>query len=223
MRSRWLKPSCHAWRCMAASLRLTPSLRERAFTQAVVDLRGYDLLSVQENQPTLYNDLQTYFNDPEACFEQAQTIDRHKGRLEARQIRVTTSMNAYLDCWPGLAQVARTLAQRHHRRKTRATKWSISSRISHHSKPALIAYSSSSGVTGVESMGCIMCAMSPFRRTGRTSGRATLHKFSRRSESLVITLILRQGSTQIAVTRRWFAFHKDESPGHSAFLLRHSQ
>src|SRR5215472_17249064 len=106
MRSQWLKPYCHAWRCMAASRRLTPSIRERAFTQAVVDLQGYYLLSVKENQPTLYNDVQTYFNDPEACYEQTQTIDRRKGRLEVRQIRVTTSMNAYLDGWPGLAQVA---------------------------------------------------------------------------------------------------------------------
>jgi predicted transposase YbfD/YdcC len=84
-----------------------------AFTQTVVDLQGYYLLTVKENQPTLYTDLQTYFSDPEASFVQDQTIDRHKGRLEVRQIRVTTMMNAYLARWPGLAQVARTLAQRH--------------------------------------------------------------------------------------------------------------
>ena len=67
---------------------------QRAFKQAVVDLQGFYLLTVKENQPTLYDDLQTYFNDPEACCEQEQMIDRHKGRLEVRQIRVTTRMNA---------------------------------------------------------------------------------------------------------------------------------
>ena len=91
---------------MGESIRLMPSIRKRAFTQAVVDLQGYYLLTVKENQPTLYTDLQTYFSDPEAAFEQEQTIDRHTGRLEVRQIRVTTMMNASLARWPGLAQVA---------------------------------------------------------------------------------------------------------------------
>ena len=119
MRSRWLKPYCHAWRCMAASIRLTPSIRERAFTQAVVDLRGYYLLTVKENQPTLYDDLQAYFNDPEACYEQAQTIDRHKGRLEVRQIRVTTMMNGAPGAVARAGTSGSTEAQRHGRWETK--------------------------------------------------------------------------------------------------------
>jgi predicted transposase YbfD/YdcC len=104
---------------------------QRAFTQAVVDLQGYYLLTVKENQPTLYTDLQTYFSDPEASYEQEQTVDRHKGRVEGRQIRVTTRMNAYLVCWPGLAEASSTEAQRHNRRKTQRR-----SGLSHHESVA---------------------------------------------------------------------------------------
>jgi hypothetical protein len=60
-------------------------------------------------------------------------------------------------------------------------------------------------------MGCMMSAMSPFKRTSRTSGRAMPRRFSRRCESLVVTLIHRQGSTQMAFTRRWFAFHPENA------------
>ena len=60
-------------------------------------------------------------------------------------------------------------------------------------------------------MGFMMDVRSPFRKTIRTSGLARPHRFLRRCESLVITLIHRQGSTQIAVTRRWFAFHPEKA------------
>jgi hypothetical protein len=96
MRSPWRQRCCPASRCLGVAIPLTHCIRGRAFTQTVVDLQGYDLLTVKDNQPTLHADLQTYFSDPEASYEQTQTIDRHKGRLEVRQIRVTTSMHAYL-------------------------------------------------------------------------------------------------------------------------------
>ena len=76
-------------------------------------------MTVQENQPTRSTDGQTAFRDPEAAFEHEQTIDRHTGRLEVRQIRVTTLLNDSLSRWPGLAQVAQRQAQRHGRWETK--------------------------------------------------------------------------------------------------------
>lgn len=71
------------------------------------ELHGDTLLTVKGNQPTLYADLETYFADPQARYLQAQTVDRHRGRLEVRTIKVSTEMNAYLaPTWPFVAQVA---------------------------------------------------------------------------------------------------------------------
>ncbi len=78
-----------------------------AFMQAVHTAHGESLLTVKGNQPTLYADLATYFADPHAIFQEAETVDRRRGRLEVRHIRVSTEMNAYLSAaWPLVAQVA---------------------------------------------------------------------------------------------------------------------
>jgi hypothetical protein len=100
---------------------------QRAFTPAVVDLRGYYLLTVKENQPTLHADIQTYFSDPEASYEQAQTIDRHKGRPEVRQIRLTTSKNVSSFVLARAGPSGSTEAERHNRRETQRR-----SGLSHH-------------------------------------------------------------------------------------------
>jgi predicted transposase YbfD/YdcC len=47
------------------------------------------VLTVKNNQPTLYADLATYFADPHASFEPYSTVDRHRGRIETRSIRVS--------------------------------------------------------------------------------------------------------------------------------------
>ena len=101
-----LKLYCHACALRGRVYTADALHTQRAFTQAVVDLRGYYLLTVKENQPTFYADLQTYFSDPEASMSKSRRSTGTKGELEVRQIRVTTMMNAYLACWPGLAQVA---------------------------------------------------------------------------------------------------------------------
>jgi predicted transposase YbfD/YdcC len=77
------------------------------FLRLMRELQGETLLTVKGNQPTLYADLQTYFADPQARYLQAQTVDRKRGRLEVRTIKVSTEMNAYLAAsWPFVAQVA---------------------------------------------------------------------------------------------------------------------
>ena len=78
-----------------------------AFLCLLHELEADGLLTVKGNQPTLYADLATYFADPHAQYQQAETIDRRRGRTEVRTIQVSTEMNAYLAVtWPHLGQVA---------------------------------------------------------------------------------------------------------------------
>jgi predicted transposase YbfD/YdcC len=73
----------------------------------VHECQAFTVLTAKDNQPTLLQDLQTYFADPHARFTEAETWDRHRGRVEHRSIRVTSEMNAYLHAtWPHIHQVA---------------------------------------------------------------------------------------------------------------------
>lgn len=77
------------------------------FMRLMHELEGETVLTVKGNQPTLYANLATYFADPQARYLHAQTVDRRRGRLEVRTIKVSTEMNAYLaPSWPFIAQVA---------------------------------------------------------------------------------------------------------------------
>lgn len=67
----------------------------------------FTVLTVKGNQPTLLQDLQTYFADPNAHCAVAETWDRRRGRIEHRSIRVSCEMNVYLSStWPHIRQVA---------------------------------------------------------------------------------------------------------------------
>lgn len=77
------------------------------FLRLMHELQAETVLTVKGNQPTLYADLATYFADPQARYLQAETVDRRRGRVEVRTIKVSTEMNAYLaPYWPFVAQVA---------------------------------------------------------------------------------------------------------------------
>ena len=75
--------------------------------QLTHDQRGKSVFTVKSNQPTLYANLATYFADPCAVCQQAETWDHRRGRVEHRLIRVSTEMNRYLAAdWPLVAQMA---------------------------------------------------------------------------------------------------------------------
>ena len=77
------------------------------FVAVVHAWQGEAVLTVKANQPTLYDDLATYFADPEASYEQASTTDYQRGRREVRSIKVSAALNGYLSTtWPHIAQVA---------------------------------------------------------------------------------------------------------------------
>jgi len=79
---------------------------QKEFMRCLDALGGKTVLTVKNNQPTLYADLATYFSDPYASFEHFSTLDQHRGRIEKRSIRVSTEMNSYLADWPLIQQVA---------------------------------------------------------------------------------------------------------------------
>lgn len=79
-----------------------------ALVAAVVAQGGDVVLTVKANQPTLQADLATLFADPTTACVRAETIDRRRGRVERRALRVTTDLTAYLAAdsrWPHVAQV----------------------------------------------------------------------------------------------------------------------
>src|SRR5436309_8538915 len=77
------------------------------FFLRVQQLEGDAVLVVKDNQPTLHEHLATYFADPSASFEEAETTDLQRGRKEIRHIKVTCALSDYLQRdWPGVAQVA---------------------------------------------------------------------------------------------------------------------
>ncbi|GAC1689943.1 MAG: ISAs1 family transposase [Ktedonobacteraceae bacterium] len=72
---------------------------------------GYYLTIVKLNQPTLYKDIQDFFDDPDAEqdeWQYAKRAQKGHGRLETREIWTSTQMNEWFERdWTGLAQIFR--------------------------------------------------------------------------------------------------------------------
>jgi predicted transposase YbfD/YdcC len=72
---------------------------------------GYYLTIVKKNQPTLYEDIQEFFDDPEAQqdeWQYAKRVQKGHGRLEIREIWTSTQMSDWFERdWTGLAQIFR--------------------------------------------------------------------------------------------------------------------
>src|SRR5438105_10742333 len=80
---------------------------------------AYPLFVIKGNEPTLQADLATYFADPHAQFQQAETLDRHRGRIEHRMIQVSQELSAYLQAdWSGITHVAKLTRTRTERGET---------------------------------------------------------------------------------------------------------
>jgi predicted transposase YbfD/YdcC len=94
---------------------------QRDFCLSVRRLAGDYLLVAKGNQPTLAEDLSLFFSDPPAdCqdWRTAQTINKGHGRLEIREVVVSTELNEFLGRqWTGVAQVFRLLRTVHKKGK----------------------------------------------------------------------------------------------------------
>lgn len=73
--------------------------------------QGDYLLIAKGNQPTLKQDLQLFFSEPPVdCrdWRTARTVDKGHGRLEIRELVITTELNEFLaGQWAGVAQIFR--------------------------------------------------------------------------------------------------------------------
>jgi len=84
---------------------------------SVSSVRSYGACEVttgsiaKKNQPQLYEDLQLFFEDPEADrsdWQRAQSCNKGHGRLEQREITTSTQLTSFFEReWQGIAQVFR--------------------------------------------------------------------------------------------------------------------
>jgi predicted transposase YbfD/YdcC len=189
---------------------------QKDFMLGVEARGGKTVLTVKNNQPTLYTDLAAYFADPHISCEQGSTFDQHRGRIETRRIRVSTEMNAYLTDWPLIQQVAevtRTVTVRKTGKTSQEVVYLITPLTPSEASPQRLlelvrghrSIENSShhvrDVTFGEDRSRLRSAQAP----------QILATF----RNLVITLLHRQGISQIAATRRHFASH----PRHAFDLL----
>ena len=84
---------------------------QRFFCALLRRLRSHYLLIAKKNQPQLYEDLQLFFEDPEADrsgWQSAQSCSKGHGRLERREITTSTQLNSFFERdWQGIEQVFR--------------------------------------------------------------------------------------------------------------------
>jgi predicted transposase YbfD/YdcC len=175
--------------------------------------QGDAVLTVKANQPTLYDDLETYFADPEACFDQACTTEYQRGRMEMRNIKVSTALNGYLSTtWPHIAQVAqltRTVTVRRTHKTTHEVVYLITT------LPPILA-SPPRLLTLVRGHWCIENSLHYVRDVTFGEDRSRLRtgnapQVMAALRNLAITLLHRGGDFQIAAARRHFSYHPDEA------------
>jgi len=81
---------------------------QRAFCADVLRFAGHSVLIAKKNQPTLLEDLETFFTDPQADageWKEDRTCNKGHGRLEERRIRTTTLLNPLFEReWAGIGQ-----------------------------------------------------------------------------------------------------------------------
>ena len=85
---------------------------QTALAQLLLDHGAAYLFTVKDNQLRLHAELAAYFADPHATARTAQTIDRRRGRTETRTLAASTRLNAYLRAYfpfPGIAQIIRLI------------------------------------------------------------------------------------------------------------------
>ncbi len=189
---------------------------QKDFLRCVDALGGKTVLTVKNNQPTLFADLQTYFADPHASFEQFATLDQQRGRIEKRTIRVSTEMNSYLVDWPLIQQVAeltRTVTIRKTGQTSHEVVYLITPLTPGEADPSRLL-TIVRGHWGIENSSHFVRDVTFGEDRSRLrsgDGPQIMAAF----RNLAITLIHRQGSSQIAATRRHFASH----PLHAFRLL----
>jgi predicted transposase YbfD/YdcC len=101
----WLSPTLVKDRIVTADALHT----QRAFCADVIRFGGHYVLIVKKNHPTLWQDIHTFFTDPQSEtdeWQQDHTWNKGHGRLEERRIWTTTLLGPLFERqWAGAAQV----------------------------------------------------------------------------------------------------------------------
>jgi len=181
------------------------------FMQVIHDQRGRCVLTVKKNQPTLYADLATYFADPHASCQRAETWDRCRGRVEHRVIRVSTELNAYLTPqWPHVAQVAEVTRAVTKKGETSTEVVYLITDLSPQQASPLRLLVLMRGHWGIENRSHYVRDVSfqEDRSRLRTTHAPQLLAACR---NLAITLLHRLGLSQISSARRSFSYHPEQA------------
>jgi predicted transposase YbfD/YdcC len=181
---------------------------QKDFMRCVDALGGKTVLTVKNNHPTLFADLTTYFADSHAAFLQCSTLDQHRGRIEKRSIRVSTEMNSYLTDWPLIEQVAeltRTVTVRKTGKTSQEVVYLITTLTPLEASPPRLLKLVRGHWSIENSSHYVRDVTFHEDRSHLRSGHAPQIMAALRN--LVITLIHRSGSSQIAASRRHFASH----------------
>jgi len=176
---------------------------QTALAQRILDHGGAYLFTVKDNQPRLHAELAAYFGDPHATRRTAQTIDRRRGRTATRTLAASTRLTDYLRTYvpfPRIAQVARLIRTvRTPEKTTTEIVYLITSLASRQALPerslALIR-----GHWSVESRHWLRDLTFGEDRSRRRRGAAP--QIMAAVRNLVLTLIRRTGTTQIAAYRQ---------------------
>jgi predicted transposase YbfD/YdcC len=183
------------------------------FLQLVQRLGGDAVLVVKNNQPTLQENLATYFADPLASFDEAETIDLQRGRKEIRSIKVTSALSDYLQQdWHGVGQVAqltRTVTIKKTGETSIEVVYLITPLTRQQATPERL-------LELVRGHWCIENRSHYVRDVTFAEDRSRLRtgnapQIVAALRNLVITLIHRHGSSQIVSTRRSLSSHPDRA------------
>jgi predicted transposase YbfD/YdcC len=186
-----------------------------AFMRLVHEQQADTVLMVKENQPPLLADLVTYFADPAARYVQAETWDRHPGRLEVRRLKASAKLTAYLaPTWPYVAQVGQLTRTITTQGQTRQEIVYLITSLSPDQASPFRLLELVRGHWSIEnSLHSVRDVTFGEDRSRIRSGHAPQVMAALRN--LAMTLIQRSGFAQIAARRRYLAFH----PLHAFSLL----
>jgi predicted transposase YbfD/YdcC len=179
---------------------------QREFLRRVQEQQADAVLLVKDNQPSLLADLVTYFADPDARCLQAATWDRHRGRTEIRRLRVSTELTAYLAAtWPSLAQVGQLTRLITTQGRTRQEiVYLITSLSPAQASPHRLLELVRGHWSIENSLHYVRDVTFGEDRSRIRTGSAPQVMAALRN--VTITLLHRSGSSQIAMSRRHFAF-----------------
>jgi predicted transposase YbfD/YdcC len=181
---------------------------QTALAQLLLDHHAAYLLTVKDNQPRLRAELAAYFTDQQATARLATTVDRRRGRTETRMLLASTRLNAYLRAsfpFPGIAQIAQLTRTVRAGATTRSeTVYLITSLSPRQADPArLLALIR--GHWSVESRHWLRDVT--FGEDAARVRTGAAPQIMAAVRNLVITLIRRTGTTQIAAYRQHLRSH----------------